>query len=249
MLINKNIKTAVIIPARLKSTRLPNKMILDICGKPLIQRVYERVKLSIADEVVVATDSEIIFEIINKIGGKAVLTSEKHQSGTDRIAEAVENINLKDFDFIVNVQGDEPLIDPNLINKIINLAGKVEFASAMRKINNLDEINNPNVVKVIINKFDEAIYFSRSPIPFNRDNNLNIKYFQHIGIYGYSREFLKIYSQMPETYLEKTEKLEQLRAIENGYKIKMVETETISIGVDTIEDLERVRKIICDQKI
>ncbi len=249
MLINKNIKTAVIIPARLKSTRLPNKMILDICGKSLIQRVYERAKLSIADEVVVATDSEIIFEIIHKIGGKAVLTSEKHQSGTDRIAEAIENINLKDFDFIVNVQGDEPLIDPNLINKIINLAGKVEFASAMRKINNLDEINNSNVVKVVINKFDEAIYFSRSPIPFNRDKNLNIKYLQHIGIYGYSREFLKIYSQMPETYLEKTEKLEQLRAIENGYKIKMVETETISIGVDTIEDLERVRKIICDQKI
>lgn len=238
-------KTGIIIPARLKSTRLPNKMILDICGKSLIQRVYEQAKKSNADEVIVATDNIQIIEIIEKIGGVAILTSESHQSGTDRIAEAVQNLDL---DFIVNLQGDEPLIDPQIINQILNLAGKVEFASAMRIINNLADLNNPNIVKVITDKFDNAIYFSRSPIPFNRDSLLNLDYFQHIGIYGYSRSFLEIYSKLQETKLEKIEKLEQLRAIENGYKIKMITTEYKSIGVDTFEDLESVRKIICGGK-
>ncbi len=238
-------KTGIIIPARLKSTRLPNKMILDICGKSLIQRVYEQAKKSNADEVIVATDNIQIIEIIEKIGGVAILTSESHQSGTDRIAEAVQNLDL---DFIVNLQGDEPLIDPQIINQILNLAGKVEFASAMRIINNLADLNNPNIVKVITDKFDNAIYFSRSPIPFNRDSLLNLDYFQHIGIYGYSCSFLEIYSKLQETKLEKIEKLEQLRAIENGYKIKMITTEYKSIGVDTFEDLESVRKIICGGK-
>jgi len=238
-------KTGIIIPARLKSTRLPNKMILDICGKSLIQRVYEQAKKSNADEVIVATDNIQIIKIIEKIGGVAILTSESHQSGTDRIAEAVQNLDL---DFIVNLQGDEPLIDPQIINQILNLAGKVEFASAMRIINNLADLNNPNIVKVITDKFDNAIYFSRSPIPFNRDSLLNLDYFQHIGIYGYSRSFLEIYSKLQETKLEKIEKLEQLRAIENGYKIKMITTEYKSIGVDTFEDLESVRKIICGGK-
>jgi 3-deoxy-manno-octulosonate cytidylyltransferase (CMP-KDO synthetase) len=238
-------KTGIIIPARLKSTRLPNKMILDICGKSLIQRVYEQAKKSNADEVIVATDNIQIIKIIEKIGGVAILTSESHQSGTDRIAEAVQNLDL---DFIVNLQGDEPLIDPQIINQILNLAGKVEFASAMRIINNLADLNNPNIVKVITDKFDNAIYFSRSPISFNRDSLLNLDYFQHIGIYGYSRSFLEIYSKLQETKLEKIEKLEQLRAIENGYKIKMITTEYKSIGVDTFEDLESVRKIICGGK-
>ena len=237
-------KTGIIIPARLKSTRLPNKMILDICGKSLIQRVYEQAKKSNADEVIVATDNIQIIEIIEKIGGVAILTSESHQSGTDRIAEAVQNLDL---DFIVNLQGDEPLIDPQIINQILNLAGKVEFASAMRIINNLADLNNPNIVKVITDKFDNAIYFSRS-IPFNRDSLLNLDYFQHTGIYGYSCSFLEIYSKLQETKLEKIEKLEQLRAIENGYKIKMITTEYKSIGVDTFEDLESVRKIICGGK-
>ena len=239
-------KTVVVIPARLESSRLPNKVLLDVNGKSLIQRVWERVKSAKKiDEIYIATDNQKIVEVVNSFGGNAILTSTKHQSGTDRIAEAVENI---DTDLVINVQGDEPLIDPNLIDSFVELFKndyEVYFASAMHRIGTLEDLDNPNVVKVISDLKNNAIYFSRSRIPFSRDGEISVEnYFQHIGIYAYKKDFLLRYSQLPQTYFEKIEKLEQLRAIENGFKIRMVETDYRSVGVDTLEDLERVRGLI-----
>jgi len=240
------VKTVVVIPARLESSRLPNKVLLDVNGKSLIQRVWERVKSAKKiDEIYIATDNQKIVEVVNSFGGNAILTSTKHQSGTDRIAEAVENI---DTDLVINVQGDEPLIDPNLIDSFVELFKndyEVYFASAMHRIGTLEDLDNPNVVKVISDLKNNAIYFSRSRIPFSRDGEISVEnYFQHIGIYAYKKDFLLRYSQLPQTYFEKIEKLEQLRAIENGFKIRMVETDYRSVGVDTLEDLERVRGLI-----
>ena len=239
-------KTVVVIPARLESSRLPNKVLLDVNGKSLIQRVWERVKSAKKiDEIYIATDNQKIVKVVNSFGGNAILTSTKHQSGTDRIAEAVENI---DTDLVINVQGDEPLIDPNLIDSFVELFKndyEVYFASAMHRIGTLEDLDNPNVVKVISDLKNNAIYFSRSRIPFSRDGEISVEnYFQHIGIYAYKKDFLLRYSQLPQTYFEKIEKLEQLRAIENGFKIRMVETDYRSVGVDTLEDLERVRGLI-----
>lgn len=239
-------KSVVVIPARLKSSRLPNKMLLDIHGKTVIQRVYERViKSKKIAKVYIATDSKKIMKVVKSFGGKAILTSSKHKSGTDRIAEAVQNIKA---DLIINVQGDEPLISPNLIDSLVSLFekdNKVYFASAMHTIKSLADLNNPNVVKVVTDKNSNAIYFSRSAIPFNRDEKINLKnYFQHIGIYAYKKDFLEKYSNISETFLEKSEKLEQLRAIENGFKIRMIKTDYHSVGIDTIEDLIKVRKIL-----
>ncbi len=238
-------KSIVVIPARLESSRLPNKVILDLCGKPLIQRVYERVGESrYIDDIYVATDSGVVAKVVEEFGGNVIMTSSKHQSGTDRIAEAVKSI---DADLIINVQGDEPMIESTLINSFVELFKndyEVYFASAMHKIGSKDDLNNPNVVKVIKDKQDNAIYFSRSKIPFTRDGEIEIdNYYQHIGIYAYKKPFLLEYSQLEPTFLEESEKLEQLRAIENGYKIRMVESDYRSVGVDTIEDFERVKKL------
>lgn len=243
-------KSVVIIPARLKSSRLPNKVLMDICGKPLIQWVYDRVIQSrYANKIFIATDSEEIAQVVNGFGGEAILTSSTHNSGTDRIAEAVKNV---DCDIVINVQGDEPLIDSNLIDRLIELfhnSDDVYFASAMHQIDSLEDLNNPNIVKVIRDIMGNAIYFSRLPIPFSRDDEVDLsRYYQHIGIYGYKKSFLQKYASLPQTYLEKIEKLEQLRAVENGFKIRMVETDYRSVGVDTVEDLEKVRGIICGEK-
>lgn len=240
-------RTVVVIPARLQSSRLPNKVILPICGKPLIQRVFERVKESKkVDDIFVATDSDEVAKIVQSFGGKAILTSSQHESGTDRIAEAVKNI---DADLVINVQGDEPMIEPDLIDNFVELFKndyEVYFASAMHRISSVEDLKNSNVVKVIQNLQGDAIYFSRSQIPFNRDGHeIPEDHFQHIGIYAYKKAFLERYSSLPQTFLEKSEKLEQLRAIEHGFKIRMVETDYRSIGVDTLEDLERVQKLIC----
>ncbi len=235
-------KSVVVIPARLKSTRLPNKVLLDIGGKSLIHRVYERVKLAkLPSEILVATDSDEVLKEVESFGGKAILTSEKHNSGTDRVAEVVENLEVE---VVINLQGDEPLIESNLIDALIETFkdSRVNFATAKHKISE-DEAHNPNVVKVIVDKNRDAIYFSRSPIPFHRDGDEVVNYFQHIGIYGYRKETLQKYAKLEQTLFEKAEKLEQLRAIENGYKIRVIETEYVSIGVDTVDDLERVRKM------
>jgi len=243
------VNNLVVIPARLNSSRLPNKVLLKVQGKSIIEYVYRQVEKSqLVDKIIVATDSEIVLKDVNNFGGEAVLTSSKHQSGTDRVAEVAKKYNFKN---IINVQGDEPNISPSLIDSLFfELENeKVYFVSAMSLINSFDEVANPNVVKVICDNNNYAIYFSRSQIPFIRDNDFQVDFFKHIGIYGFKKDFLIKYSKLPQTNLELSEKLEQLRAIENGYKIKMVKTDYNSFGIDTLEDFENFKKFILNNKI
>ena len=241
----------VIIPARLGSSRLPGKVILDICGKPMIQHVYERAKeAKNIKEVYIATDSSKVVEACSAFTSNVIMTSYKHESGTDRLAEAIDKVEC---DNIINVQGDEPLMDPQLIDDLASAlnSSDIEMVSAMHKIETTAELKSPNAVKVTVDKNKNALYFSRSIIPHHRDEwetLLNhhktipspLVFFKHIGIYGYTKGFLSEYSKMEQTYLEKLEKLEQLRVLENGHKIKMIETEYEPVGVDTQEDLQRV---------
>ncbi len=247
--------TVVIIPARLGSSRLPNKVILDICGKPMVQHVFEAAsKAKGIASVYIATDSEEVKRVCEHFTSNIIMTAKEHESGTDRLAEAVESIEC---DNIINVQGDEPLMDPELISALAqNFENEnVQMVSAMHKIKTTAELKSPNAVKVTVDKNSNALYFSRSIIPHHRDEwetLLNhhttiptaLKFYKHIGIYGYKKEFLQEYSKMEQTYLEKLEKLEQLRVLENGYKIKMIETEYEPVGVDVQEDLEKVREIM-----
>lgn len=233
-----------IIPARYASTRLNGKPLLHIAGKPMIQWVYERAKKAkLTNDVIAATDDKRVFDAVRYFGGKAVMTSPEHRTGTDRIAEAADGLNA---DIIVNVQGDEPLIEPEMIDEAIRpLTNDSEIVAATlkTKIRDEAELNNPNVVKVVTDKNDFALYFSRLPVPYVRGQGKNI-HFKHIGLYVYRKDFLLKFAKMKPTPLEEAEKLEQLRVLENGYKIKVVETEHDSIGVDTEEDMERVRKIV-----
>ncbi len=241
-----------IIPARYASTRLEGKALLDIAGKPMIQWVYERTKrASLVEDVVVATDDKRIFEAVEYFGGKALMTSPSHRSGADRLAEAASKI---DADIVVNVQGDEPLIEPEMIDGAIRplMADSTLLMSTLNtRITDEDELKDPNVVKVVKDKNNFALYFSRLPIPYVRDSEQwsvvsgqkkDIHY-KHIGLYVYRKDFLLKYANMKPTPLEEAEKLEQLRVLENGYRIKVIETQYNSIGVDTKEDLERVREI------
>lgn len=249
-------KFTVIIPARMSSTRLPGKMLLDVVGLPLIIRVAKRAHLSNASRVVVATDYQEIYDVCKSHGLEVVMTSDQHQSGTDRIAEVVKTLGLADNEIIVNVQGDEPLIDPELINQLAEfIANKqTSIATIAHPISSQDEIFNPNVVKTVLNKDNLALYFSRAPIPYYRDgyNNPrdfavphNINILRHIGIYAYQVSFLNIYNQLPSCPLEQVEALEQLRALYNGYKIAvMISNHAPAAGVDTLDDLMRVRQII-----
>lgn len=239
-------KKVIVIPARLQSTRLPNKLMLDLKGKSIIQRVYEQCLLvENIDKVIIAVDDEKLMIHCNKFAKDVVLTSSHHQSGTDRIAEAIEKVNC---DIVINVQGDEPFIDPHLISEVANCFSNThtQMASAMCRMDNYNEIENPNNVKVIVNTNNEAIYFSRLPIPYQREvKEQSIhNYYKHLGIYGYQKEFLIQFSKMKPTILEQTEKLEQLRVIENGYTIKMIKTTHNAIGIDTLEDYESAKKII-----
>jgi len=249
------LKTVVIIPARLGSSRLPRKVILDICSKPMVQHVYEAAKKAEGIfEVYIATDSEEVKTVCEKFTNNIIMTRTNHESGTDRLAEAILSIEC---DNIINVQGDEPLIDSALITCLANTLNnqKIDMVSAMHKIKTTAELKSPNAVKVTVDKNSNALYFSRSIIPHYRDELetlLNhhetiptaLKFYKHIGIYGYKKKFLKEYSNMEQTYLEKIEKLEQLRVLENGYNIKMVETDYEPVGVDVQEDLEKVREIM-----
>ena len=244
-------KKVIVIPARLDSSRLPKKVLLELKGKTVIQRVYEQcLKVKNIDGVYIATDSSEIEEVCRSFTNHIILTKSSHQSGTDRIGEAVAGI---DCDIIVNVQGDEPFIDPNLIEELVHSFDddQVYMASAMSKIENIKDLQDPNVVKVVVDTQNNAIYFSRAPIPFPRDHqeiiqlNEQLKkhnFFRHIGIYGYQKDFLAKYIKMDQTNLEKLEKLEQLRVIENGFKIKMIEAATSLIGIDTQEDYEEALK-------
>ena len=236
-----------IIPARYASTRLPGKPLLDIAGKPMIQHVYERaMKAELVGRVIVATDNKKIFNAVKMFGGEAVMTSRAHKSGTDRLAEAA--MGLKS-DIVVNVQGDEPLIEPAMIDEAIRPLmddSSTLMGSLKAEIRDEADLNNPNVVKVVVDRNDFALYFSRYPIPYLRDEPLSLLTcrFKHIGLYVYRREFLLKYAGMSQTPLEEAEKLEQLRALENGYRVKVPTTRHQSIGVDTEEDLERVRRIL-----
>ena len=242
-------KALCIIPARYASTRLPGKPLKDICGKPMICRVYDRAKLAKSvDEVIVATDDERIFQAVEKNHGRAMMTRKDHKTGTDRLAEVAEKFS--DVDVIVNVQGDEPLIEPALIDELIaQFEGdsELQMATVAVEMHAENEMKNPNNVKVIFDKTNNALYFSRSLIPYPR-NVGKAKVYKHIGIYAYRRNFLLDYAKMPSTPLEESESLEQLRALENGYKIRVIISDCQFIGVDTEEDLKLVNEIFSRMK-
>ncbi|MCL2335281.1 MAG: 3-deoxy-manno-octulosonate cytidylyltransferase [Endomicrobia bacterium] len=239
-------KTAVIIPARYASTRFPGKPLALIKGKPLIQHVLERVsKCKKIDFAAVATDDMRICNAVKDIGYEAFMTPNSCKSGTDRIAFVAEKY-LKDYGIIINVQGDEPLIDYKLVDKLAEELKKhkdLEFITAAFRIKKEGDVKNPNMVKVVFDKDGYAIYFSRSLIPYNRDNG-KVKYYKHIGIYGYKKEFVIDFAKSKPSILEKAECLEQLRALENGKKIKVVIAKKDSIGVDTPEDALKVGRLL-----
>jgi 3-deoxy-manno-octulosonate cytidylyltransferase (CMP-KDO synthetase) len=240
-------KIIAVIPARYASTRFHAKLMEDLGGKTVILRTYEAAKKSnLFDDVFVVTDSDLIFKEITSNGGKAIMSIKEHESGSDRIAEAVENM---DVDIVVNVQGDEPFIDTEALEKLIEVykndtEKKVDLASLMTEIKDEQEINNPNNVKVVVNQNGFALYFSRSVIPYPREANVGVRYMKHIGIYAFRKQALMDFYNLPMKSLEASEKLEQLRYLEFGKNIKMVETSHIGIGIDTKEDLERARKLI-----
>jgi len=239
-------KIIAVIPARYNSVRFPGKLLQDLAGKSVILRTYESaVATQLFDDVFVVTDSDLIFNEIIKNNGKAIKSKKDHNSGSDRIAEAIENI---DVDIVVNVQGDEPFIDKNSLEKIIELykndsKNEIDLASLMIEITDQKAIQNPNNVKVVTDKFGFALYFSRSVIPYQMQKDINIKYFQHVGIYAFRKQALMDFYSLPAGILERSEKLEQLRYLEYGKKIKMIETSHIGIGIDTPEDLEIARKL------
>ena len=246
-------KISAIIPARYGSTRFPGKVLADLAGKPMIQHVYERTtRASHISEVIIATDDERIAVAAKKFGANCVMTSTEHETGTDRLAEVARGI---DSEIIVNVQGDEPFIDPAMIDQAVAPFldnSHLEMGTLKCRIKCLHDFLSPNVVKVVTDLNGNALYFSRSPLPFFRDKWQDLKdeafvsgrmlCHKHVGLYVYRRDFLIRYAAMPQTQLEKSEKLEQLRALENGVTIRVVETEFDSLGVDTPEDLNKARE-------
>lgn len=240
-------KIIAVIPARYASTRFPAKLMQDLGGKTVITRTYQAaVKTNLFDDVFVVTDSELIYNEIISIGGKAIRSIKEHESGSDRIAEAVENL---DVDIVVNVQGDEPFINKEPLAAVLEVfrndtKQEIDLASLMREITDWEMIENPNNVKVIVDQNGLALYFSRAVIPYPREKNVSVRYFQHIGIYAFRKKALLDFYKLPMKSLEASEKLEQLRYLEYGKKIKMVETTHIGIGIDTPEDLEKARKMI-----
>jgi 3-deoxy-manno-octulosonate cytidylyltransferase (CMP-KDO synthetase) len=219
----------------------------DLGGKTVILTTYEAaINTQLFDDVFVVTDSDLIYDEIVSHGGKVIRSIKEHESGSDRIAEAVENL---DVDIVINVQGDEPFIDAEPLAKVIevfrsDLDKKVDLASLMREITNEEEINNPNNVKVVVDQNGFALYFSRSVIPYPREKNVGVRYMQHIGIYAFRKQALLDFYSLPMKSLEASEKLEQLRYLEFGKRIKMVETTHVGIGIDTPEDLEKARKML-----
>lgn len=244
-----------IIPARYGSTRFPGKALADLAGKPIIQHVYERTRAaSLVSRVIVATDDRRIADVIRQAGGEAVMTSSSHETGTDRLAEVARGL---DAEIVVNVQGDEPLIEPAMIDQAIEpflSSPGLQMGTLKSRIRQLHDFLSPNVVKVVTDAEGYALYFSRSPLPFFRDKWHDLKNeafeagrllcYKHVGLYVYRRDFLLRFAAMPQTFLEVSEKLEQLRALENGVRIKVVETEFESLGVDTPEDLAKARELI-----
>jgi 3-deoxy-manno-octulosonate cytidylyltransferase (CMP-KDO synthetase) len=237
-------KVLCVIPARYASTRLPGKPLSMIAGKPMIQHVYERAcQAQFPNEVVVATDNELVEKAVLDFGGKAVMTSPDHPSGTDRLAEVA--LMYPDVDVIVNVQGDEPMIPPEVIDRLAEaFNGDADLNMAtMKVVMDEEDYENPAAVKVVTDQQGYALYFSRSLMPYPRNKPEGFKVFKHVGIYAYRRNFLLKYAALAPTPLEKAESLEQLRALENGYKIKVLESDFQGIGVDTPEDLAAVNAL------
>ena len=234
-------KVIAIIPARFDSTRFPGKPLAKLGNKYIIQHVYEQAQKSgLFAEVIVGTDDQRIFEAVNGFGGKVTLTSKKHKSGTDRVAEVCNKMSCcKDADVIINVQGDEPFITEKPLRKLIEAFNDPEVMVASLMHETSADIENPNVVKVVCDENNNALSFSRTPNPESRTPN-----FKHIGVYAFRRKTLFEFVELPESKLEKAEKLEQLRLLENGYKIKMVLTSYKGIGIDTLQDLEKAEKMM-----
>ena len=240
-------KIVAVIPARYQSSRFPGKPLAYICGKPMIQRVYERVcSVDEIKDVYVATDDERIFKTVQNFGGKAIMTGEC-TCGTERVYAAVQNV---DCDIVLNIQGDEPLVQAAMIRELISAFEdpSVLMATLKKQIYDEKSINDTNIVKMVTNEQEDAIYFSRSKIPFNRESNHAVKYFKHIGIYGYIKKFLAQFVSMPQTQLEVAEQLEQLRVIEHGYRIRVVETKFDSIGVDLPEHIALIEKKLSNEE-
>ncbi|MEJ6791595.1 MAG: 3-deoxy-manno-octulosonate cytidylyltransferase [Lacinutrix sp.] len=239
-------KIIAMIPARYSASRFPGKLMQDLEGKPVITRTYEAtVATNLFDYVVVVTDSAIIFKEIESIGGKVVMSIKEHECGSDRIAEAVE---FMDVDIVVNVQGDEPFTEVDSLRKLIHVfenddEKEVDLASLMVNITDLEEINNPNTVKVIVDQKDFALYFSRSPIPFPRDKTVETKYYKHKGVYAFRKKALLDFYRLPMLVLEASEKIECIRYLEYGKRIKMVETNVQGVEIDTPENLEKAKKL------
>ena len=245
----------VVIPARFASTRLPGKPLADICGKPMVVRVIERAELAEAPEIWVATDHQEVFDAVRAAGGQALMTRSDHPSGTDRLAEVVERLGWDDSDIVVNVQGDEPLIDPALISAVAHALREdpqAAIATAAHALHSAVEMFNPNVVKVVCNAAGQALYFSRAPLPWARDAFASsrdslpagLPVLRHVGIYAYRVSFLRRYAALAPSPLEHWEALEQLRALWHGYRIQVLEVAAAPpAGVDTEEDLARVRQV------
>ena len=246
----KNFSVIGVIPARYKSLRLPGKPLIPIKGKPLIQRVYENAsKSKYLDKLLVATDDKRILNLVKDFGGEARLTSKRHKTGTDRMAEAVKDINAE---IVLNIQCDEAFLNPKMIDELVLQMKKdknILMGTLASKIKDKKFLTDPNLVKVVIDKKNYALYFSRHPIPYQRTDGYQIKnqnrqdaphYYEHIGIYAFRKSFLEKFSKLPQTPLEKSERLEQLRALENGYKIKVVITKYNSFSLNSYADLKRL---------
>lgn len=241
------------IPCRYGSTRFPGKPLAMIAGKPMIQHTYGCAeKCPDISEVYIVTDDERIFKCVEGFGGRVVMTKEKHPSGTDRIAEAVEILGLNDEDIIVNIQGDQPFFNPSVISDMVKPLiddNTIPMSTLKYRIKDPDEINNSNIVKVVSDNDDFALYFSRCSIPFFRDPPLDHDYYKHLGFYAYRKDFILQFNRLPIGKLENAEKLEQLRAMEYGYRMKVIETDSDSIEVDTMEDLRKVEELIKNSEI
>ena len=241
-----------VIPARYSSTRFAGKVLADILGKPMLQHVWERARQArLLDDLIIACDHELVAEAARGFGAKVVFTAKAHTSGTDRICQVINPLDVK---IVINIQGDEPLIHPVMIDTVAQALldnSSIYMATLMKRIENPKDIHDPNVVKVVVDKNNFALYFSRTAIPFCAENS-EVKapaYYKHIGLYGYTKDFLFTYKNLPLSELEKTERLEQLRVLDEGLRIKVIETKYDTIGVDTAGDLEKVKLYLKKEKI
>lgn len=245
-------KAIGIIPARFESSRFPGKVLADLLGKPLIQYVYEEaLKSNSLEDLLIATDDERILKAVENFGARAVMTAKEHKSGTDRLTEVINPI---DTQIVVNIQADEPLIQSSMIDELVNCLledPNIPMTSLIHKIEDLQDLMDPNIVKVVKDKNNFALYFSRSPIPHLQSSlpvPQSLKFYKHLGLYAYTKDFLFTFTNLPLGKLEQAEGLEQLRALECGFRIKLIETGFNTIGVDTPEDLEKVKQVISQKR-